>query len=128
MERSRKEERGSLAIKKLDDAIREIQKQAERDIQELRRAKEAILNLPSQTQDLAGLRLTDAINAVLNGFDGPVPFSVLKELLQQRGARLGVADKPQRYTANLKTAIVNNPKKFRYNKSTQMVSLVKRGG
>ena len=125
MDRSRKEERASLAIKKLDDAIREIQKQAERDIQELRRAKEAILKLPSQTQDLMGVRLSDAITTVLNSAGGRMPFSALLEELLGRGARLGVPEKPQRFTANLKTAVINGPR-FRYDKVTDSVSLIKR--
>ena len=40
------------------------------------------------------------------------------------GARLGSPDKPLRFTANLKTAIINSPRKFKYDSGQGMVSLV----
>lgn len=141
----------TIAIKILDEKMRDIREQAERDIAELLRAKEALLKLPLKPESKEvvkvvkkesgggprkpaaavaatqgswkGVRLTDAIDVYLNSVNRPVKFTALKKALEERGVRLGDPDKPRRYAANLKTAIINNRKKFVYDKDTDKVSL-----
>lgn len=128
----------SAAIKLLDEAIAqhdEAIKQHKREREELVRAKLALAQTNGHprsrskgtqpAKDLLGVRLTDSIRAVLNGNGGKMEFTRLKNCLIIRGVRLGTPEKPLRFSANLKTAIVNNPRVFQFDKSTDMVSLVK---
>jgi chorismate-pyruvate lyase len=113
------------AIKILNLKIQDLEKQ----LKELITTRDSLAEFEtreydaSHKKDLAGLRLTDAITAVLNTFDEAIELDMLREILEERGARLGVPGKPQRFAANLKTAIVNNPKRFRFNRATNRVEL-----
>jgi hypothetical protein len=74
---------------------------------------------------MRGMGLTDSIHSYLVyvGHNRPVPLVRVIEALQVGGVELGNPDKPKRYLANVKTTIVNNSRRFRYNKRNDTVEL-----
>jgi len=70
-----------------------------------------------------GMGITDSIHAYLSYRDGPEPFSKVLEALQAGGVQLGDPEKPNRFAANVKTTIINNRKRFRYNRNKDTVEL-----
>lgn len=71
------------------------------------------------------LRLPDAVYMFLQNFTEPIPFGDLVNGLQARGVRLGNPDKPRRFPANVKTTVINNRSRFRYDKKRDTVVLVR---
>lgn len=147
-----------LVIEMIDQRMREIQEQADAQLNELLHAKESLLKTynkdkersdkksknhngtngsmvravairkPSKWDGNDGLnwahiKLPDAIDRFLKSVGGKVLFATLLEELTQRNVRLGNPEKPARYGANLKVAIVNNKARFNFDKKTQRVSL-----
>jgi hypothetical protein len=72
-----------------------------------------------------GMRMPEAVHAFLANFTSPVPFSDLMSALQRGGVDLGDPAKPQRYQANVKTTVMNNRKRFRYDKRKDTVVLLR---
>jgi hypothetical protein len=73
---------------------------------------------------LKGMRMPEAVHAFLANFRAPVPFAELMAGLQRGGVALGDPAKPQRYQANVKTTVMNNRKRFRYDKRKDTVILL----
>jgi hypothetical protein len=136
----------SLAIEALEKTKQEVTERYQQDIAELDRVIANIKQLPlsKRTTNSAkprnghavpvlqmhgsweGMGITDAVHAFLSNYEGPVRFRDLMSGLQARGVKLGDATKPQRYQANLKTTVINNRRRFSYNKSKDTVRLLQR--
>jgi len=74
-----------------------------------------------------GMSIPGWVQFYLSQHKGPVPFHDLLAALDQNGVELGKKEKPKRFGANLKTAIVSNRKGFRYDRSHDTVELLVRG-
>jgi hypothetical protein len=70
-----------------------------------------------------GMGITDSVHAYLAQCKSAVPFKVVVEALQVGGVELGDPKKPARFTANVKTTIVNNRRRFRYDRQRDTVEL-----
>lgn len=121
----------NAAIEILEKRMEELKKEYDRDLAELKQAVEKIKADPPKKEPKIvrgrweGMSLTDGIHAYLLGHNGPVPFHTLMEALQQGGVRLGDPEKPNRYAANVKTTIINNKERFRYDKKKDTVKLLR---
>jgi hypothetical protein len=114
----------SIAIQALENAKAELTAKFEREIAEVERAIEQCKNSANGFPRWQGMSMRGAAHAYLSDYDGPVPFEELLCGLQARGVRLGDPAKPQRFQANLKTMVVNNPTLFRYDKRKDTVMLI----
>jgi hypothetical protein len=74
----------------------------------------------------SGMRLTEACHSFLSCYEQPVPFEELFNVLKERGVKMGDSAKPNRYVANLKSTLMNNRKRFKYDRRNQTVKLVRR--
>jgi hypothetical protein len=70
-----------------------------------------------------GMGITDSVHAYLAQCKSAVPFKTVMEALQVGGVELGDPKKPARFPANVKTTIVNNRRRFRYNRQRDTVEL-----
>jgi hypothetical protein len=70
-----------------------------------------------------GMGITDSVHAYLAQCKSAVPFKTVMEALQRGGVELGDPEKPARFQANLKTTIVNNRRRFRYDRQRDTVEL-----
>lgn len=131
----------SIVIQALERAKDELTAKYEREIAELDRVIEQFKKLPNPEagnpesnhfpmvgvvakRSWQGMAMRDAVHAYLSNYDGPIPFDDLIFGLQARGVWLGDPAKPQRFQANVKTMVVNNRKRFRYDKRKDTVTLI----
>jgi hypothetical protein len=124
------------AVEVLRERLQQLEAEYERDRAEL---EQAITNLesvpektghaPSKKPAIApgrwkGMGITDSVHAYLAQCkSGAVPFTTVMEALQVGGVELGDPSKPARFPANVKTTIVNNRRRFRYDRRRDTVEL-----
>lgn len=135
----------SLAIAALQECLKKLEEdykgkttelaaQYKRDREEILRALDNLRN-PPPPKDAAGIVieqggwegmcLTDSIHNLLLRERKPMQFPRIIKALTVAGVRMGDPEKPKRYGANVKTTIINNRKRFRYDKRSNTVRLVK---
>lgn len=139
----------SIAVQALERTKQELTERYKRDMEELDRVIASITKLPTGKKAVNGVKdgtgkstgigitagmvarswegmgIPDAVHAFLSNYGNPVPFEELIQGLQARGVRLGDPLKPQRYKANVKTTVINNRKRFRYDKRRDTVLLLR---
>ena len=125
----------SLAIAVLQERMEKLHHEYERDRRELEQAISNLKKLPRGVQlkdgiaieegGWEGMCLTDSIHSLLLRSHGPVQFEKVVKALHIAGVRLGDPTKPNRFGANVKTTIINNRDRFRYDKRRDTVELVK---
>lgn len=135
----------SIAVQALEKTKRELTERYKRDMEELDRAIANVKKLPTGKKAVTGagksklngevsgmlgrswegMGIPDAVHAFLSNFDSPVPFKELMHGLQARGVRLGDPLKPNRFAANVKTTVINNRKRFKYDRRRDTVKLLR---
>lgn len=127
----------NLAIAALQEKLAMLERDYVRDREELTRAITNLQLLPAGTPTKVkdgiaveagcweGMCLTDSIHTLLLRSRKPVAFATIVKALGLAGVRMGDPEKPQRYNANVKTTIINNSSRFRYDKKRDTVRLVK---
>jgi hypothetical protein len=112
----------SMAMQVLEEAREKIIERCKQDLAEIDFAIAGLKSLPGGWK---GMRMPEAVHAYLSNFSEPVPFTDLMRALERGGVELGDPQKPQRYHANVKTTVMNNRKRFRYDKTKDTVILVR---
>lgn len=130
----------SIALEALEQKLRELDEEYKRERAELENAIAMVKKFPAmksggnqnhaaaagiQAGSWEGMTMPDAVHAFLSTYHKPVPFKVLLTGLEELGVRLGDPTKPRRYQANLKTTVMNNRKRFRYNRNRDTVVLLR---
>lgn len=129
----------TLAIAVLQEKLAKLDEEYNRDRNELESAISNLKRLPLKMKtgsgkteatlplspgSLEGCCITDSIQVFLALHGGPMPFDVLMRELDRGGVEMGDPAKPNRFAANVKTTIVNNRKRFRYDKRKDTVRLL----
>lgn len=117
----------SIAIKVLEERKIKLREEYERDLRELNETIERLRSdsarrVPGRWE---GMSIPDSIHAFLLEHRGPVKCQRIVEALVVGGVRLGDPEKPKRYVANVKTTIINNRRRFRYDKRKDTVQLLR---
>lgn len=131
----------SIAVEALERTKQELTERYKRDMEELDRVIAGVKQLPNAKKQAGrngkshtvgmvarsweGMGIPDAVHAFLSNYDRPVPFRDLMTGLQSLGVRLGDPTKPNRFQANVKTTVINNKKRFRYNRRKDTVILLR---
>jgi|SRR5215467_1831031 len=125
----------SLAIAVLQGRLKELEKNYALERAELEKAVENLKKIPVgvipdgipiEEGGWKGMCLTDSIHSLLLRSRRPMQFQTIVKALDVAGVHMGDPKKPQRYNANVKTTIINNKERFRYNRHNDTVELVKR--